>query len=735
MKRKLLALSGVLLLSAGSAFAQVFPAQFEDDWTPLNPSSQWGTAGPMGWMIGNIGDNNAGWRQTIPGVATEPPHSGTYAAYLEADTDAAGGAVSSDWLITPTVIGITSISQLHFYSRLGSPGDQGGTYKLMVTTGAQDVYNLYTVVQEWTETQINPEQGQYVQKIVNLPANLAGQMVHFAFVREGVTGDSWLIDDITLTEVCSPPQNLAVTNATETSLTLGWTGNSISFEVLIVPADAVPNLENVVVINTTDNEYEFTGLLPSVEYKIYVRALCPDGGLSEWVSYTTQTNFANPVTGILRYDSNGDGICNEQDNVLPNKEINVTLNGDSFSVYTNAEGEYAFGTNGGTNTVALQVAPLAGFTNIAPVTQTVTFDEETTTQQIDLCLPTPEAVTDLAVQLVPLDNAVPGFDAHYHLILNNNGSVPVNGAMVTVLFNDDRLNFVTADPAFTVNGNILTYTFNSAAYSSSLLATLTFEVEQPPVNIGDDTLVFTAALTGVANESTPDDNAVAISQVIVNSWDPNDILVREGSLINTAQVGDYLNYTIRFQNTGTADATNVRVENLLGDKLDWDTFELTGGSHDFFATRNGGTVEFKFNSIHLAAESADEVASHGYVSYRIKPKSDVGLGDIMTNDANIFFDFNPAVATNTATTEVEGVMGLNYNIPVGVKLYPNPVKNTLHVGLKDQQLQSVVVYDINGRQCLTSATAEINLQTLQPGMYFVKVTTDKGISNYKIVKE
>jgi hypothetical protein len=729
MKRKLLELCVALFVSM-TAMAQL-PETFEGTWTSLNPSSQSGIAGPEGWMIWRS-EGQTGWRQTIPGVAGEVPHSGAYAAYLEVGEYT--GGVITNWLITPSVT-VPPNGKLRFFSRFDDTGNTGGycQYGVWINAGAQTDFNLYVPLQSLS-TNIKD---QYIEQVVILPENLVGQTVHFAFSRMAYSGaaDAWLIDDVSVVAECFPPQNLAVTNATETSLTLGWTGNSISFEVLIVPVTTPPNLEDSIIINTTDNEYEFTGLLPGVEYKIYIRALCPDGGLSEWVSYTTQTNFANPVTGILRYDSNGDGICNEQDNVLPNKEINVTLNGDSFSVYTNAEGEYAFGTNGGINTVALQVAPLAGFTNIAPVTQTVTFDEETTTQQIDLCLPTPEAVTDLAVQLVPVDNAVPGFDAHYHLILNNNGSVPVNGAMVTVLFNDDRLNFVTADPAFTINGNILTYTFNSAAYSSSLLATLTFEVEQPPVNIGDETLVFTAALTGVANESTPDDNAVAISQVIVNSWDPNDILVREGSLINTAQVGDYLNYTIRFQNTGTADATNVRVENLLGDKLDWDTFELTGGSHDFFATRNGGTVEFKFNSIHLAAESADEVASHGYVSYRIKPKSDVGLGDIMTNDANIFFDFNPAVATNTATTEVEGVMGINDNVAVGAKVYPNPAKNTLHVGLKDQQLQSVVVYDINGRQCLTSATAEINLQTLQPGMYFVKVTTDKGISNYKIVKE
>jgi len=60
---------------------------------------------------------------------------------------------------------------------------------------------------------------------------------------------------------------------------------------------------------------------------------------------------------------------------------------------------------------------------------------------------------------------------------------------------------------------------------------------------------------------------------VIGAFDPNDINVLEGSEILYEEADNYLHYVIRFQNTGNAEAINVRVENLLDERLDWSSFQ------------------------------------------------------------------------------------------------------------------------------------------------------------------
>ena len=728
MKIKLLTLTSVLLVSL-CGYSQA--GSFEQWNTPANIP---GTGGPNNWYIYNgTPGNGVNWQQSNPADANQPAYEGTHAAYLPPDT-VADGVVNSNWLVTNHHILFGESYDLKFASRMQQAGDQGGTYKLMVNNvpgSSQTTWSDYVVAQQWTEEELNPQQTEYTYHTISL-AQFANTTFYFAFVREGATADGWLIDSYDTAYHCPEPTNIEITSVTPESVTVSWDGGEVvGWEVMIVPQGTPPTGVGIV---TNVPTYTFTGLAGG-DYDIYVRTIC-DGTQSIWVPATSVVIPSNTVTGVVRYDSNGDGICNAQDNILPGAEIAVIPNGTPvFYIYANTQGEYSFGALGESNTVSLQVTPPAGFPAIAPVVQTVEFDENTTTQQIDLCLPTPESVTDISVLLTPFTTPRPGFHSYYELIVSNHGSEPVSGLTASVTFDSARLTFVGAVPGAIINGNTLSFTVDALPYAASGIW-LDFMVLQPPVNMGGEQLAFTATLSAVDNDANPVDNSVVLTQTIVNSYDPNDIIVHEGPTIDEDKTGNYLNYTIRFQNTGDADAVDIRIENTLGDKLDWSTLELTGSSHDYTAVRVDNAVEFRFNDIHLPGEEADEPGSHGYVTYRIKPKADVALGDIMTNDANIFFDFNPAIATNTAETEVvqttAGIKGLAANT---VKVYPNPAKNTLYIGLKDQQLQSVAVYDINGRLCLSAIAAEVSLQTLQPGMYFVKVTTDEGISNYNVVKE
>jgi hypothetical protein len=138
------------------------------------------------------------------------------------------------------------------------------------------------------------------------------------------------------------------------------------------------------------------------------------------------------------------------------------------------------------------------------------------------------------------------------------------------------------------------------------------------------------------------------------SFDPNDILVNEDTL-TTTQLSNapWLEYIIRFQNTGNDTAFTVKILNPIDtNKLNLSTFEFVNASHPVNLNwinyqRN---MEFKFENILLPDSNSNEPLSHGFVRYRIQPKTNLSAGDSITNFAAIYFDFNEPVITNTAKT-------------------------------------------------------------------------------------
>ena len=53
----------------------------------------------------------------------------------------------------------------------------------------------------------------------------------------------------------------------------------------------------------------------------------------------------------------------------------------------------------------------------------------------------------------------------------------------------------------------------------------------------------------------------------------------------------------------------------------------------------------------LPVSVANTMTGKGYITFKIKPKPGYAVGDIIPNNASIYFDFNPAIITNTFQTE------------------------------------------------------------------------------------
>ena len=339
---------------------------------------------------------------------------------------------------------------------------------------------------------------------------------------------------------------------------------------------------------------------------------------------------------------------------------------------------------------------------------------------------------------MPLNTARPDFDASYKVVYKNKGNQTQSGA-INLTFNDAVLDFITANPATTQVSNNLSWNFIDLKPFESREIMITLNVNSPmeiPALNSNDILLFTANVTSTKDE-TPKDNIAILNQTVVNSFDPNDKTCLEGNNIVPSKVGDYVHYMIRFENTGTFAAQNIVVKDLIDlAKFDIASLIPVKGSHDFYTRINGNKVEFIFENINLPFADA---TNDGYVAFKIKTKSTLVLGNSFSNSANIYFDYNFPIVTNTATTTVSNsLVNQDFEFTKYFNLYPNPAKNSLNIKTKnDLTISSLSIYNTLGQlvQVITSPTKTIDISELKTGSYFIKIVSDKRISGTKFIKE
>jgi hypothetical protein len=128
------------------------------------------------------------------------------------------------------------------------------------------------------------------------------------------------------------------------------------------------------------------------------------------------------------------------------------------------------------------------------------------------------------------------------------------------------------------------------------------------------------------------------------------------------------------------------------------------------------------------------------VAFKIKTKSNLVVGNTFTNKANIYFDYNFPIITNTTSTTVEEPLSnQDFDFETNFTLYPNPAKDVLNIKVKNEiDVKSISIYNTLGQIIMTTIHAEngeINVSNLQTGSYFITLFTDKGSSTAKFIKQ
>jgi hypothetical protein len=302
----------------------------------------------------------------------------------------------------------------------------------------------------------------------------------------------------------------------------------------------------------------------------------------------------------------------------------------------------------------------------------------------------------------PIDNKV-------NFTISNIGDGPMISPQTHIIIEDVVMYMTGEDPVQLGAGEEATFSFpaTGATWRLAISQDESFPFGGVAAAFVEGCGGFTPGMATQFSLSSSKPNVAEDCQENIGSWDPNDkqAFPRGYGEQHYLEANTTINYHIRFQNTGTDTAFNVRVEDQLSAFLDHSTLVPGASSHPYrMELREDGLLTFHFDNIMLPDSNINQLASNGFVKFQIDQLTDNPIGTQIENTAAIFFDFNEAVITNT----VKHTIGENFvivstrNIQVpGLQLNvaPNPLSHYTYLRLEgyDTKEAYCLIYDTHGR--------------------------------------
>ena len=588
--------------------------------------------------------------------------------------------------------------------------------------------------------------------VTNLLSNTSNAQIRFKTFDVSSdlidTLNGWKIDDITLDSIYFGCASLNVSSQVDTCMA----PQNISFNIHgaaigYLPTDSVnahiyfgdgtDSIFNIPIQTsnfniTVTHAFNFSGA-----YSSQVILTSPDGivdTLTRYNIFLIGNNCGN-ISGQVYIDYNNDCLFNSGDASLKYQNVKLMYSGqDVETSFTDTAGNYSFYVPANPYTIETDSSVLNN-TNLNILCPSSGFYAVSTV---------PSAGNDFALSCNPgfdlysifyLNRFRPNIQGHFHVSFGGNSCQVMSGIAKLVL--DPMVSFVSSNPApSSMNGDTLIWNFNNIHYGSTFDPLISI-LPSPLLNLGDS-VCFTSFIEPVAGDVNTANNIHYGCAEISNSCDPNQKLVYpEGNISSSTK----LDFMIEFQNVGNAEAYNIYILDTLNSSLDVNTLTINGASHNMtidFLT--GNVLKFNFNNIMLPDSGSNEAGSHGFVSYSIKPNSNLTNGTTISNTAAIYFDFNLPVITNTTINVIDTLVPTAISInsdfkPEDVLIYPNPVSGELKIIIPGKLIEGnsfrITIYNLFGEKILEqknlSASSTTDLKNLAKGIYFYEITGLKGI--------
>ena len=485
---------------------------------------------------------------------------------------------------------------------------------------------------------------------------------------------------------------------------------------------------NIVVPETTLMEFQ-TATYDGLAAGIYTLNAYPMLGQCMFNDYFEVPDLGpgcTTVEGNAWFDQDGDCVWDGGEVGVPGS-VMVIQPGTQYAI-TGGNGHYSFNLAAGNYTIAQTNPTLVPY---CPVTQPVPFTVNGPIANIDWANNS-TAPLDLRAN-INSTWARPGFS---HRISGGaaNNTVQATGAVEVIVTIDPTVVIGSVSPTpTTIAGNVFTWQIAELDYFSSQGFVINTTV---PVGTPLGTILSHSISVSSANTDTYlANNTDSETRVVSGSYDPNDKTAttssQQSDVLYYIDEDEWIDYTIRFQNTGTAEALFVTITDTLPEELDMTTFQMALASHAHTYTfKPGRVVEWSFDAINLPDSTTDLAGSQGFVKFRIRPVQPVIAGTVIENTANIYFDFNDPVITEPSVLVAEFSTGVHAYTDPEVILLPNPARDAFEIRGLSQDPSRVTLLSIDGRTVRsfsnTNGESRFMLGGIPSGAYLVEWTLRNG---------
>ena len=472
-------------------------------------------------------------------------------------------------------------------------------------------------------------------------------------------------------------------------------------------------------------------------------------GLSDTIhtqNLIVASDTCGDISGTVFYDNDANCLPDVGEFRISNALVKLYAPGHTLlqAQFTGANGFYSFNVPNGNYTVEIDSLIYSSFGLLCPSggTYAITGIPATGKNYGVNCI----AGFDLYGTMSP-GLFRPGFNSNLWLNVGNLLCTSTNATAKFVL--DYRTSYVSASPApLSIIGDTISWAVNHLSIVDTASRTLYLTVHVSPTAVVNDSLQFKLYVNPMMGDANPVNNTVIRKYRIIGSWDPN---AKEVSPAGDITKNTDLTYTVHFQNTGNAEAYNIYILDTLDAHLDLSTLEMVAASHPYSVEILNSTqkdvLKFFFPNIMLPDSGSNQMLSNGFVSYKIRPLSNCVEGTIITNLADIYFDYNPAVPTNMVQNQIPLLLAVNEeSIPsTRDRVIPNPVSQqaTLTYAVPEQGKTVIKLFDITGKETLSLLNQDLNpgehhltfdCKDLKSGIYFIRICTNRSSSVVKLVK-
>lgn len=459
-------------------------------------------------------------------------------------------------------------------------------------------------------------------------------------------------------------------------------------------------------------------------------------------------NKINPdsirISGIVFLDENNNGILDENEPPLSGKKVKILPDGSI--TFTNAAGIYTFLVDTGSYVLAYQNSPNWQLTSTSP-----NYELETNSNFMNGYNYGIIGINDninFMTDLVCLNSSRCDAQTTFYFNFRNDGTEAAD-ANLQIQFDPALSPGNSFPPASGISGN--TYSWNFENLVPGELNQIAILITMPDFSFTGNTLISNYIFNAINIENDLHyNNEASLPQEITCSYDPNDKTVETSGQLYQGHtlISDTLIYTIRFQNTGNDTAFNITIADMLDYNIDLNSFELISSSHNVIVDlKENHELRFIFDSIMLPDSVVNEPLSHGYVKYRVKAKPNTPNYNVIRNTAQIFFDNNPAVVTNTTRSTI--VTSFPTTRPAistndqEYMVFPNPFSNTAEIIFENPEhsFLRITIYDVTGKSIIMNEFASdkylLKRDNLVSGLYFFTIdfqTNTKPISGKFIIE-